>query len=395
MNTRRSFLRSTLSSLAVLSIGSLLGCSNNRIIKPSSSTSLLDEVGVLLPPDENGLMLPDGFTSRVIANSGVAPYSGSPFVWHDAPDGGATFLTSDGGWIYVSNSEIGRNLGGVSSIRFDAAGNIINAYSILDNSNLNCAGGATPWGTWLSCEEINRGFIWECDPYGQMMPVKRPALGRFYHEAITVDLESNYLYMTEDLYDGCFYRFVPDSINSNGYPNLSAGTLEVAVVDSVQFKVNWIPVPDPEASTVATRHQVDSSTEFKGGEGIVYYNGTVSFATKGDNRIWSYNTKTETLSVVYDAGVNQNPILTGVDNITLSQDGELVVSEDGGDLQIVAITNSNKLVPLVQLVGHENSEITGPAFSPDGKRLYFSSQRGAKGVSNDGVTFEVTGPFHS
>lgn len=235
-----------------------------------------------------------------------------------------------------------------------------------------------------------------------MTAVKRPALGRFRHEAIAVDLQSHYLYMTEDIHDGCFYRFVPDSIhsngdsnsNSNGSPNLSAGTLEVAVVDTVQFKVNWLAVPDPDASTTPTRHQVDSSTKFKGGEGIVYYNGVVSFATKRDNRIWSYNTKSETISVVYDALTHQNPILTGVDNITLSQDGELVVSEDGGNLQIIAMTHSNKLVILAQLEGHDNSEITGPAFSPNGKRLYFSSQRGTSGTSSGGITFEVTGPFH-
>ena len=100
------------------------------------------------------------------------------------------------------------------------------------------------------------------------------------------------------------------------------------------------------------------------------------------------------MSIIYDYATSQTPILSGVDNVTLSQDGELVISEDGGDLQVIAITASGRLVPLLQLYGDDESEVTGPAFSPDGKRLYFSSQRGTEGSSKDGVTFEVTGPFH-
>jgi len=100
------------------------------------------------------------------------------------------------------------------------------------------------------------------------------------------------------------------------------------------------------------------------------------------------------LSVIYDKETSPNPILSGVDNVTVSQDGELIISEDGGDLQVVAITALGRLLPLAQLVGHDDSEVTGPAFSPDGTRLYFSSQRGTGGTSGDGLTYEITGPFH-
>ena len=337
-------------------------------------------------------MLPAGFKSRIIATSGSQPYPGSSYIWHDAPDGGAIFSTGDDGWIYVSNSEIGNSLGGAGAIRFDDSGNIIQAYSILSNTNRNCAGGATPWGTWLSCEEADSGKVWECDPYGQMMPVVHPALGTFAHEAITVDTQENNLYMTEDKPDGRFYRFIPSTLKPNGYPELSSGTLQVADIDS-SSDVSWRTVPDPSASTLPTRYQVAASTVFNGGEGIVYYDGVVSFATKGDNRIWSYSTATGKISIIFDASTHPHPILTGVDNITLSHDGELVICEDGGDLQVIALTN-NRLVPMAQLTGHDNSEITGPAFSPDGKRLYFSSQRGNTGTSDGGITYEISGPFH-
>ena len=85
-------------------------------------------------------------------------------------------------------------------------------------------------------------------------------------------------------------------------------------------------------------------------------------------------------------------MLSGVDNLTASAEGELLVAEDGDDMQIVVLT-ADKVFPLLQVVGHDRSEITGPAFSPDGSRLYFSSQRGKTGKLEDGMTFEVTGPF--
>lgn len=93
--------------------------------------------GDLLPADGNGIQLPAGFTSRVIARSRqrVAGYT-----WHDAPDGGACFADTQGGWIYVSNSEI-PVVGGASAVRFGADGSILSAYRILSGTNVNCAGG--------------------------------------------------------------------------------------------------------------------------------------------------------------------------------------------------------------------------------------------------------------
>lgn len=387
--SRRSFLHGIIVSLAGSSL--ITACQK----KSSTLNSNLDSIGPLLPPDENGLMLPVGFSSRIIAHSGFKPHLSSPYTWHDAPDGGATFTTNDGGWIYVSNSEVDNNLGGVGAIQFNAAGQIINAYSILNNTSRNCAGGATNWKTWLSCEEFDLGIIWECDPYGQSSAIARPALGSFAHEAIALDTHTKILYMTEDKPDGCLYRYIADSISDIGIPDLSSGKLQIAIVDDLNSTTNWLTVTDPNALSKATRYQVSNSTQFNGGEGIVYYNGIVSFATKGDNRIWSYNTASKEMSIVYDAATNQNPILTGVDNLTITKSGELVVGEDGGDMQIIAISKSGSLIPLVQISGHTSSEVTGPSFSPDGKRLYFSSQRGITGDSSDGITFEVLGPYHN
>ncbi|MGH8880601.1 MAG: translocation protein TolB, partial [Stackebrandtia sp.] len=65
----------------------------------------------------------------------------------------------------------------------------------------------------------------------------------------------------------------------------------------------------------------------------------------------------------------------------------------GFGTEVYVITADRTAVPLARLTGHEASEITGPAFSPDGRRLYFSSQRGLSGNSTGGITYEVTGPF--
>jgi len=353
--------------------------------------SLIDQVGPLGPADALGVRLPAGFTARIVARSGQ-PVLPDGYLWHPWPDGGATFATADGGWIYVSNSEL-PVAGGVGALRFDADGQVVDAYRILDGTNINCAGGPTPWGTWLSCEEIDRGGVFECDPTGETEAIERPALGRFKHEAATIDPDHGIVYLSEDETDGRLYRFVADGSDADGRLWLDAGRLEVAVVDE-EGAVQWVEVPDPLAEgDVATRHQVAEATVFDGGEGIWWFEGVVYLATKGDNRVWAYDTATQTLTVLYDRATAPDPdALFGVDNLTVSACGDVLVAEDGGLMRIVAVMPDGQLTPLMQIEGQEGSEITGPAFDPSGTRLYFSSQR-AEGLLV-GITYEITGPFH-
>jgi secreted PhoX family phosphatase len=116
----------------------------------------------------------------------------------------------------------------------------------------------------------------------------------------------------------------------------------------------------------------------------------VFFTTKRDNRVWALDTASQVLRILYDA----KGVLRGVDNIVATSGGKLLVAEDGGDMQLVALDQQGDAAPLLQLEGQEDSELTGPAFSPAGDRLYFSSQRGPNERGRHvGITYEVTGPF--
>jgi secreted PhoX family phosphatase len=387
--SRRRFLGGSAGVVGGLGLGILGG----SVLTPTARADLggADAFGALQSADANGLELPPGFTSRVVAVSGE-PVGDTGHVWHLSPDGGATFATPDGGWVYVSNSERGGGVGGVGAIRFAADGTIAGAYSILHGTSSNCAGGPTPWGTWLSCEESAAGMTWECDPFAPgSQGVARPALGVYKHEAVAVDPVHRHLYLTEDRFDGFLYRFTPVV-----WPDLGAGTLEAAEIlgdgeiePSEVRRLAWHTVIDPSGSSSATRDQVAAATRFDGGEGCWYEGGTITFATKGDDRVWQIDTQRQAISILYDVATSENPALTGVDNVYAPDTGDIYVAEDRGDLEIVALTVGGSVKPIVKLTGTSGTEITGPALSPDGKRLYFSSQR------NPGVTYEVTGPYAS
>ena len=339
--------------------------------------------GPLGAPDANGIRLPDGFEARLVARTGL-PVAGSQLPVHPSPDGAAVFAAPGGGWVYVSNSE--GTPGSVGAIRFDARGQAAGYRRIASSTAYNCSGGATPWNTWLSCEEVSYGQVWECDPFGRRRAVARPALGLFKHEAVAADPVEHRLYMTEDIPDGRFYRFTPDP-----WGDLRSGRLEVARVDGT--RVAWLRVPDPLGKHRETRLQVEGSTNFLRAEGIRLVGRTLYIGTTEDSKLHALDLETQTITVVYDAFKVSNPPLLALDQMTSSPAGELFVAEDNGKPeQGVSVLDPPRTVTRFLTASgpiHRGSELSGVAFTPAGDRFYLASQR----AYGRGAIYEVRGPF--
>ena len=372
--TRRDFMRTTAGVAALAATGW------RAFGLPSSAAAATPGFGPLGPADANGLRLPAGFSARLLGQTGRA-VAGTDYIWHGEPDGAATFSTPDGGWVMACNSEENGQSGGASAIRFAADGEVTDAYRILSGTKWNCAGGATPWGTWLSGEEFRNGYIWECDPFQPGQGIPRRAMGMFPHEASPVHEASGYVYLTEDDFDARLYRFRPDADE-----DLSSGTLEAAAVDG-GGAVSWVEVSPKRP------YRGKDTTAFQRGEGAWIDGDVLYFSTTASDQVWALDLGAMTIAVIYDGQASGGP-LREPDNITVhAGTGTPFVAEDDDDLQLVQLLRSGSAwtaVPFLQFEGHDGSEVAGPVFSPDGTRLYVSSQRGFDG---DGMTFEITGPF--
>ncbi len=366
-------------------------------------------------PDANGLLLPEGFTSRVVAISGDR-VPGTSYPWPLFPGGAATFPDGEGGWFYACNSAVFDYLtpwvpmGGASAIHFDSYGVARDAYRILEGSHSNSRGGPTPWGTWLSCEEDydGEGLVWECDPAGGSPAVALGAMGRRSHAGVAVDPAGRAAYLTEAHPAGLLYRYTPSA-----WPDLADGSLEAMVVDG-DGGVSWSPVPDPAGLDVPARQQVPDAFVTPDGGGAWLHDGTLLFTTGLDNRVHSVDLEAGHHRLAWDGLADRQP-LTGVGDLTVEpRTGDAYVAEERGDMEIAVIGPGGEVAPFCRFAdpAHRFSAVTGPCFDPAGERLYFSSQRGpgnrlTREVIPDidwgdapeglmaGITYEVTGPFRS
>lgn len=352
-----------------------------------------------------------------------------------AHDGMGAFRADGDRVRLVRNHEVGRGApfgpisydsraaGGTTTLEFDARrGELISAYPSLSGTVRNCAGGCTPWGSWLTCEETDdhtglpHGYVFEVPAAGYGHPVPLRDMGRFSHEALAVDPSTGHIYETEDSdeFSG-FYRFVPRE-----YGNLTAGgslfmlrvrdmpaaNLGGSYPSGTSFHVDWVPIeqpddPRPRGSrlSVWTQGRLQGAATFSKLEGCWHEQGKVYFVASrggtGHGQIWEYTISTETLSLVFESPGPH--VLNRPDNITASPRGGLVLCEDGSDEQYVqGLTLDGRVFRFaqnnVQLRGEKNgltgdyrtSEFAGACYSPDGRWLFVN-------VQEPGITFAITG----
>jgi secreted PhoX family phosphatase len=393
--------------------------------------------GPLIPDPKGMLDLPKGFSYKTLSTEGDPISDGVVVPGHH--DGTSTFPGSRAGnFRLVRNHEQSNNgtkavgapelvydpaaWGGTTTLEVDRHGKLLSQRVSIAGTSTNCAGGRTPWGTWLTCEETegftaqtkSHGWVFEVDPTGRRTkPEPLTALGRYAHEAISIDPHTHTAYLTEDASGpfGLLYRFTPKNHHGGYHSYMAGGTLEAMLVPDVpdlsvvqepgtKFRnVKWVKVPDPSAATTSTRKQFDSITRSQKLEGTWWDNRrqsaviVCSFANTADGstaahggQVWRYTPRTNTLELelIFKPG-NE---FDGPDNITVSPyGGGVVLAEDGnGEQHLIGTTGDFQPFAIARNALNE-SEFTGVTFSPDGKILFANRQEGP------GVTFAITGPW--
>ncbi|MCK6464466.1 MAG: DUF839 domain-containing protein [Phycisphaerae bacterium] len=406
--------------------------------------------------------LPSGFSYRVISRAGDRMSDG--LLVPGYADGMAAFPAGDGQVVLVRNHEIGpdwfkfgafgrRNellgrldssafydfghgatpgLGGTSTILFDPRdGKVLREYLSLAGTVNNCAGGPTPWNTWITCEETTMApdnSTWVEKPHGYAFEVPatgdgaiaRPtplrAMGRFRREAVAVDPRTGIVYQTEDINDGCIYRFLPKrrGVLAEGGRLQALGVIDKPKLDTKNWeeegaiavgatcRTMWIDLDDVEApkDDLRLRAYEAGAARFSRAEGMWYGRDCVYFActTGGRNQrgqIWRYTpSPAEGAAAEAEApGVlelfiepNDAGLIDNADNLTLAPWGDLIVCEDGsGEQFLVGITPQGEIYKFARNAKDE-SEFAGACFSPDGGTFFVNLQEA-------GLTLAITGPW--
>lgn len=427
---RRHFIGSTAAAFAALATSAC----HARASKPSGG------YGPLIADPAGLLDLPAGFSYRVLSALGEAMDDGGRVP--DAADGMGCFALPGGKLALIRNHELrpGKDSGGASGLAYDrdSSGTILPGGTttlIVDQASLkverqfrslsgtirNCAGGITPWGSWLTCEEDvtragsgvgqDHGWVFEvpANATGPVAPVPLKALGRFNHEAACVDPRSGIVYLTEDRDDSLLYRFVPKSRGKLA----EGGQLQALVVDDPKrsadtrnwnsadwptgkaARVRWIDLDNPEspADDLRLRGAARGAAIFARGEGIHMGAGELFFAcTSGGaaklGQIFRLNLgrSGERLELFFES---TDPAQFNYgDNLTVAPDGQLVVCEDqytaASDNHLRGLTRRGEPYPIARVA--IQTEPAGACFSPDGKVLFVNLYRPTK-------TLAITGPW--
>src|SRR5688572_12768216 len=414
--------------------------------------------------------LPPGFIAKPISRTGQKMSDG--LLTPGAHDGMAAFPAAGGKTILICNHELNADdhahgpfgkdnrllrergidpvllydygngkspsLGGTSTILFDTRTQTVERHHLsLAGTLRNCAGGPTPWGTWISCEESvqpregdferNHGYNFEvpAGETGLCRAVALKAMGRFNHEAVAVHPHSGVVYQTEDRSDGLIYRFVPrrrEDLRSGG--KLQALKVrDVKALDTRNFRqikvragqkldVQWVDLQDVDSPEDDLRLQGFyglGAARFARGEGMWYGadtatgQGYVYFCCtnggkKQKGQIWRYTpSKHEglpqeelspgTLELFVEP--TDGAIAENGDNLTVAPWGDLFVCEDNGrkEKRLLRVTQKGRIFEFGRNILN-TSELAGVTFSPDQTTLFVNIQR-------PGITLAITGPWKS
>jgi secreted PhoX family phosphatase len=329
--------------------------------------------------------------------------------------------------------------GGCTVMTFDTARErMTSSFVGIGGTIQNCAGGGTPWGTWLTCEENlgdkdtmntadfefvgysrDHGWVFEVSPTQPTIPKPYIEMGRFVHEAVAVDPVTGIVYLTEDSNPAGMYRYIPNTPGVLG----NGGKLEMMVVEGKKdtrkgvvagesFKTRWVPIADP--TLAHSPNSTDGKGVFKQGEkqggasfarleGIFFAEDRfVITATSGGDasqgQVWEYLPREERLRLLFASPGKD--VLNMPDNLCITKRGCVMLCEDGGrqGQRLHALTPQGELFPfaenMVQLNGQKNgfrgdyrsTEWSGVCFSPDGKWLFAN-------IQTPGMTFAITGPW--
>ena len=343
--------------------------------------------------------------------------------------------------FYDLGQETKPALGGTTTLIYNTkTKELEKQFLSLAGTMRNCAGGPTPWNSWISCEECvqraqdtyetDHGYNFEVPALarGLVEPTPLKAMGRFYHEAVAVDARTGIVYQTEDRDDGLIYRFIPhqpgklleggrlqalkirdlksaDTRNWRNPPETLFPWRQNVIQVGERLNVEWVDIRNVESPNDDLRKQGyhdKGAARFARGEGMWYSDGVIFFAcTNGGERkkgqIWRYTPSPQegTSGEERDPGMlelfiesQSSDLLENADNLTVAPWGDLIVCEDGPMEQfLVGITPEGKLYRFARNAKNI-FEFAGSTFSPDGSTLFVN-------IQNPGITLAITGPWLS
>lgn len=430
--SRRKFLTLAGTGVATATFASPLKTLHARMMR--GENVMAKGYGALVK-DPNGLLdLPAGFQYRVFSRTGDMMSDGNPVPGNH--DGMTAFGRRDGTIILIRNHELNPNSpsrviapeskyydplckGGTTTLIIGRDRQLIKDFASLAGTSRNCAGGITPWASWISSEEhtatpATDGNVSKPHGYNFEVPMTATepvdpqpliAMGRFNHEAIAVDPKTGIVYQTEDTVDSLFYRFVP----SQPGKLKAGGVLEaLKIKDKPQLittrdfpvgqkmPVEWVRIEDfnPTEDTVRVEGFTKGAAQFSRGEGICYGKGEVFFTCTngGDSRfgqIWRYipgRNADEGGTIELFVQLNRQTPLNFPDNLVMAPNRHLMVCEDGDPEQYVGgVTPDGKLYRFARNALND-SEFAGVCFSIDGQTMFVNIQR-------PGITLAVWGPW--